>query len=29
MLDSVHWSGGNTSIDAIAAGLPIVTLPER
>ena len=27
MLDSVHWSGGNTSIDAIAAGLPIVTLP--
>jgi CRISPR-associated protein Csy1 len=27
MLESVHWSGGNTSIDAIAAGLPIVTLP--
>jgi len=27
MLDSMHWSGGNTSIDAIAAGLPIVTLP--
>jgi CRISPR-associated protein Csy1 len=27
MLDSLHWSGGNTSIDAIAAGLPIVTLP--
>jgi predicted O-linked N-acetylglucosamine transferase (SPINDLY family) len=27
MLDSVHWSGGNTSIDAIAAALPIVTLP--
>ncbi len=27
MLDCVHWSGGNTSIDAIAAGLPLVTLP--
>jgi CRISPR-associated protein Csy1 len=27
MLDSVHWSGGNTSIDALAAGLPVVTLP--
>jgi len=27
MLDSVHWSGGNTSIDAIASALPIVTLP--
>ena len=27
MLDSLHWSGGNTSIDAIAAGLPVVTLP--
>jgi CRISPR-associated protein Csy1 len=27
MLDSVHWSGGNTSIDAIAAALPVVTLP--
>jgi CRISPR-associated protein Csy1 len=27
MLDSLHWSGGNTSIDAIAAGLPMVTLP--
>lgn len=29
MLDSLHWSGGNTSLDAIAAGLPIVTLPGR
>jgi CRISPR-associated protein Csy1 len=27
MLDSVHWSGGNTSVDALAAALPIVTLP--
>ena len=26
MLDTTHWSGGNTSIDAIAAGLPIITL---
>jgi CRISPR-associated protein Csy1 len=27
MLDSVHWSGGNTSLDALASGLPVVTLP--
>jgi predicted O-linked N-acetylglucosamine transferase (SPINDLY family) len=27
MLDSLHWSGGNTSLDAIACGLPIVTHP--
>jgi len=27
MVDSLHWSGGNTSLDAIAAGLPIATLP--
>ncbi|HEY4997865.1 MAG TPA: hypothetical protein VII36_01920, partial [Usitatibacter sp.] len=27
MLDTLHWSGGNTSLDAIASGLPIVTLP--
>jgi CRISPR-associated protein Csy1 len=27
MLDTLHWSGGNTSLDALAAGLPIVTLP--
>ena len=27
MLDTLHWSGGNTSLDAIACGLPIVTLP--
>jgi CRISPR-associated protein Csy1 len=27
MLDTVHWSGGNTSLDALASGLPIVTLP--
>ena len=27
MLDTFHWSGGNTSLDAIAAGLPVVTMP--
>jgi predicted O-linked N-acetylglucosamine transferase (SPINDLY family) len=27
MLDTLHWSGGNTTLDAIAAGLPLVTLP--
>lgn len=26
MLDTLHWSGGNTSLDALACGLPIVTL---
>ena len=29
MLDPLHWSGGNTSLDAIASGLPIVTRPGR
>ena len=29
VLDTVHWSGGNTSLDALAAGTPIVTLPGR
>ncbi|CAN5317486.1 hypothetical protein BH11PSE11_BH11PSE11_38050 [soil metagenome] len=27
MLDTLYWSGGNTTLDAIACGLPIVTLP--
>jgi CRISPR-associated protein Csy1 len=27
MLDTLHWSGGNTSLDALAAALPVVTLP--
>jgi CRISPR-associated protein Csy1 len=27
MLDTMHWSGGNTSLDALACGLPVVTLP--
>lgn len=26
-LDTRHWSGGNTTLDAVAAGLPPVTLP--
>jgi protein O-GlcNAc transferase len=27
MIDTLYWSGGNTSLDALATGLPIVTLP--
>jgi CRISPR-associated protein Csy1 len=27
MLDTLHWSGGNTTLDALASGLPVVTLP--
>lgn len=27
MLDTLHWSGGNTSLDALACALPMVTLP--
>lgn len=27
MLDTLHWSGGNTSLDALAVGLPLITLP--
>jgi len=27
LLDSVLWSGGNTTLEAIASGLPVVTLP--
>lgn len=27
MLDTLYWSGGNTSLDALTCGLPIVTLP--
>ena len=27
MLDTLHWSGGNTTLDAIACRLPVVTLP--
>ncbi len=27
MVDSLHWSGGNTSLDALSVGLPVVTRP--
>jgi CRISPR-associated protein Csy1 len=27
MLDSLYWSGGNSSLDALACGLPVATLP--
>jgi len=27
LLDTLRWSGGNTSLDALACGLPVVTLP--
>jgi CRISPR-associated protein Csy1 len=27
MIDTVHWSGGNTSLDALYMGLPVVTRP--
>jgi protein O-GlcNAc transferase len=26
MLDTLRWSGGNTTLDAVASALPIVTL---
>jgi tetratricopeptide (TPR) repeat protein len=29
MLDSLHWSGGNTTLDALHCGLPVVTVPGR
>lgn len=29
VVDTIRWSGGNTSLDAIAAGAPVVTLPGR
>ncbi|MGZ5649628.1 MAG: O-linked N-acetylglucosamine transferase, SPINDLY family protein [Usitatibacter sp.] len=29
MLDTLQWSGGNTSLDALASGLPVVTMPGR
>ena len=27
MVDTLHWSGGNTTLDALACGLPVITLP--
>ncbi len=29
VVDTVHWSGGNTSLDALASATPVVTLPGR
>jgi len=29
MLDPLYWSGGNTSLDALASGLPVVTFEGR
>ena len=29
MLDSLHWSGGNTTLDALHAALPVLTAPGR
>ncbi|QBQ53540.1 tetratricopeptide repeat protein [Nitrosococcus wardiae] len=28
ILDPPHWSGGNTALDALSTGLPIITLPS-
>ncbi|MBF0391794.1 MAG: hypothetical protein HQL38_03850 [Alphaproteobacteria bacterium] len=28
-LDSVGWSGGNTTFEALSRGVPVVTLPDR
>jgi protein O-GlcNAc transferase len=29
VLDTLHWSGGNTSLDALSAGVPVVTMPGK
>lgn len=29
MVDTLHWSGGHTSLDALATGLPVVTTEGR
>lgn len=29
MIDGLHWSGGNTTLDALHCGLPVVTCPGR
>ena len=29
MIDTVHWSGGSTTLDALACALPVVTLEGR
>lgn len=28
MLDTPHWSGGNTALDALSSGLPIIAFPS-
>ncbi len=27
IIDTIHWSGGNTSLEAISCGKPVITLP--
>jgi protein O-GlcNAc transferase len=29
LLDSLEWSGGKTTLEALSCGLPVVTLPGR
>lgn len=29
MIDTLHWSGGNATLDALHSGLPVVTCPGR
>lgn len=29
MIDTLHWSGGNTTLDALAVGLPVLTTEGR
>ena len=29
MVDCLHWSGGNTTLDALHCGLPVLTCPGR
>lgn len=29
MIDSLHWSGGNTTLDALHCGLPVITCPGK
>jgi CRISPR-associated protein Csy1 len=29
MLDTLHWSGGNTTLDVLTVGLPVVALPGQ
>jgi CRISPR-associated protein Csy1 len=29
MIDGLHWSGGNTTLDALHCGLPVITCPGK